>query len=226
MAKPTYPRDPGPRPAALPPAQRTVGQVVAESVRLYGERFWAVLPLGIPIAGVDVASLHRSVDTQTLVLWAFAPVFSAAYVRASSLVTGKPPTRAAFGAALLLFLPFPVLVRLYILPGLAWFGLVGLAVPAALVEGLGVRAAIRRGWQLGRADPVHAVGGLAALALVYGVTRSMLLLLLHTSGGQTQSIAAVLADLVLSPLVLVGAALLYADQAARDRVVVTDTGGV
>jgi hypothetical protein len=141
-------------------------------------------------------------------------------------VTGKPPTRAAFGAALLLFLPFPVLVRLYILPGLAWFGLVGLAVPAALVEGLGVRAAIRRGWQLGRADPVHAVGGLAALALVYGVTRSMLLLLLHTSGGQTQSIAAVLADLVLSPLVLVGAALLYADQAARDRVVVTDTGGV
>jgi len=43
----------------------------------------------------------------------------------------------------------------------------------------------------------------------------MLLVLLHTSGGQTQVVAAVLADLVLSPLVFVGGALLYADQAAR-----------
>jgi hypothetical protein len=215
VARPTYPKHPGPRPAALPPAQRTVGQVVAESIRLYGERFWAVLPLGLTFVGVDLVSLHRSVGVQTLVLWAFAPVFSAAYVRACSIVRGVAPTWPAFAVALLLFVPFPVLVRLYVLPGVVWFGLVGLAVPAAMVEGLGVGQAVRRGWRLGRADPAHAVGGLAALALVYGVTRAMLLVLLHTSGGQTQSIAAVLADLVLSPLVFVGAALLYADQAAR-----------
>jgi hypothetical protein len=82
-------------------------------------------------------------------------------------------------------------------------------------EGLGVREALRRGWQLGRADPVHAVGGIAALALIYGVTRYMLLILLATQGDQAQAVAALLADLVLSPILFVGAALLYVDQAAR-----------
>ena len=215
MARLSYPRNPGPRPAALPPAERTVGQVVAESVRLYGERFWAVLPLGLPFVGVDLAGLHRGVGVQTIVLWAFAPVFAAAYMRAVTIVRGVAPTWPALAVALLLFVPFPVLVRIYVLPGIVWFGLVGLAVPAAMVEGLGVRDALRRGWQLGRADLAHAVGGLAALTLVYGVTRAMLLVLLHTSGGQTQAIAGVLSDLVLSPLVFLGAALLYADQVAR-----------
>jgi len=111
--------------------------------------------------------------------------------------------------------PFPVLLRLYVLPGLALFGLVGLAVPAAVVERLGVRAALRRGWQLGRADVVHAIGGMATLALVYGVSRYALLVLLHTQGSQAQNVAVVLADLVLSPLLFIGAALLYVDQAAR-----------
>ena len=174
-----------------------------------------MLPLGLAFVGVDLASLHRSVGVQTLLLWAFAPVFSVAYVRACSIVSGRPPTAPALAAAVIVFLPFPVLVRLYVLPGLVWFGLIGLAVPAAVVEGLGIRAALRRGWQLGRADAMHAVGGLATLALVYGVTRYALLVLIHTQGGQTQTVAAVLADLVLSPLVFVGAALLYADQAAR-----------
>jgi hypothetical protein len=191
---------------------------VAESIRLYGDRFWAVLPLGLAFVGVDLASLHRSVEVQTLVLWAFTPVFAAVYVRAASVVLRKGPSWAAFAAGVLVFLPFPVLVRLYVLPGVAWLALVGLAVPAAVAERLGVWAALRRGWQLGRADAVHAVGGLAALALVYGVSRTMLLVLLHTQGGQTQIAAAVLADLVLSPLVFVGGALLYTDQAARVRI--------
>ena len=215
MAKPRYPRNPGPRPPALPPGQRTVGQVVAESVRLYGERFWAVLALGFAFVAVDVASLHRSVTVQTLLVWAFAPLFVAAFMRATTVVTGAAPTWQALVVGVVIFLPFPVLVRLYVLPGVAWFGLVGLGVPAAMVERLGVADAIRRGWRLGRADPIHAIGGLAALALVYGVSRGVLLVLLHTSGGQTQSVAAVLADLVISPLVFVGAALLYGDQVAR-----------
>ena len=204
-----------PRPAALPPRERTVGQLVAESIRFYGERFWAVVPLGLPFVAVDVAGIGRGVNVQTLLLWVCGPLFCAAYVRASQLVTGGSPSLAAFGAAVLLFLPFPVLVRLYILPGVAWFGLLGLAVPAAVAERLGVRAALRRGLELGRAHLAHAIGGLATLAIVYGVSRGVLLVLLHTQGDQTQKVAVVLADLVLSPLLFVGAALLYVDQAAR-----------
>src|ERR1035437_6991542 len=39
MARPTYPRASEPLPAALPPAERTVGQLVAESIRFYGDHF-------------------------------------------------------------------------------------------------------------------------------------------------------------------------------------------
>jgi hypothetical protein len=215
----SYPRAGEPRPAALPPGQRTVGQLVAESIRLYGDRFWAVLPLGLPFVGLDIVGFHRSVTVQTLVLWAFGPILTAAYVYACTLSSSEPPPRrvllSAYLAGLIIFVPFPVLLRLYDLPGVALFGLVGLAVPAAVVERLGVRAALRRGWQLGRADVVHAIGGMATLALVYGVSRYALLVLLHTQGSQAQNVAVGLADLVLSPLLFIGATLLYVDQAAR-----------
>jgi hypothetical protein len=104
---------------------------------------------------------------------------------------------------------------LYVLPAVIWFALLGLAVPAAVAEGLGVRDSLRRGLQLSRADVVHAIGGLATLVLVVGVSRLALEVLLNTQGGQAREVAVVLADFVLSPLFYVGGALLYVDQAAR-----------
>jgi hypothetical protein len=121
----------------------------------------------------------------------------------------------AFVVALIVYLPFPILTRIYVLPGLAWFGLIGLAVPAAMYEGLGIRAALRRGLELGRADLVHAIGGLATVGIVYGVSRGALLVLLHTQGDQAQKVAVILADIVLSPILYIGGALLYLDQKAR-----------
>ena len=88
------------RPAALPPAERTVGQLIAESIRLYGTKFWAVVPLGLPFVVVDIAGVGHSVNVQTLLLWAFAPLFCGAYVRASQLVTGGAPTLSALVVAL------------------------------------------------------------------------------------------------------------------------------
>jgi hypothetical protein len=206
------------RPAALPPAQRTVGQLVAESIGFYGDRFWPVLLLGLPLLSIDVVSLHRSVAVQTLVAWAFGPFVCAAFVRACNLVLRARWSWTAFAVALIVYLPFPALLRLYVLPGVAWFGLIGLAVPAALAERVGVRAALKRGLQLGRADLAHAIGGLATLCIVYGLSRGVLLVLLHTQGDQAQKIALSLSDLVLSPLIFVGGALLYVDQAARAEV--------
>jgi hypothetical protein len=203
------------RPAALPPAERTVGQLVAESIRFYGDHFWAVVLLGVPFLVIDVLSLNASVTVQTLVAWAVGPALCAAYVRACMLVGRTFWSWRAYAVALIVYIPFPVLVRLYVLPGVVWFALIGLAVPAAVIEGLGVRAAFRRGFELGRADLVHAIGGLAAVCIVYGVSRGALLVLLHTQGDQAQKIAVVIADIVLSPLLYLGGALLYGDQAAR-----------
>ena len=215
----SYPRAGEPRPAALPPGQRTIGQLVAESIRLYGSRFWAVIPLGVPLAAEHVVGLHRSSFVQMLLFWAFGPLLTAAYVYACALTAAeRPPWRvlaSAYLAGLIVFLPFPILLRLYVLPALALFGLLGLAVPAAVYEWLDFRAALRRGWELGRADVVHAIGGMATLALVYGVSRIALLVLLHTQAQQTQNVAGALADVVLTPLLFIGATLLYVDQAAR-----------
>jgi hypothetical protein len=203
------------RPAALPPGQRTVGQLVAESIRFYGERFFTVLLLGIPFLLIDIASIGESVNAQTVLAWVFGPLVCAAYVRAAMLVSGSFWSWRAYAVALLVYLPFPALLRLYVLPGIVWFALVGLAVPAAVIEHLDIRRALARGTELGRADLVHAIGGLATLCIVYGLCRGTLLILLHTQGGQAQNIAVVISDIVLSPLLYVGGALLYVDQAAR-----------
>jgi hypothetical protein len=62
---------------------------------------------------------------------------------------------------------------------------------------------------------VHAIAGLITLGVVYFVTRYALLVMIHQFGDQSQTAAGIIADLVLSPLVYIGAALLYVDQAAR-----------
>jgi hypothetical protein len=129
-------------------------------------------------------------------------------------------TRRAFGVylvAVLVFLPFPFLVTLFVLPGLIWLALFGLAVPAMLAERLSVRAAIRRGLALGRVDLVHAVGGLATLGLIVFLVQGGLYFVLREFADNTQRVAAALASLVVSPLVFLGAALLYVDQDARLR---------
>jgi hypothetical protein len=117
--------------------------------------------------------------------------------------------------AVLVWLPFPALRSVYILPGLAWLAFIGLAVPAAMVERLRFRHALVRGRVLGTADYVHALGALAALVVVVGIAGNTLSALLHTQGDNGQRAAVFLSDLVLSPLLFVGGALLYVDQAAR-----------
>jgi hypothetical protein len=202
-------------PAPLPPGERTVGQLIAETIRAYGNLFWRALPLGIPLALIDQLCAGRTLGVQVLIYWAAAPLVVAAYVRACTLVYKVSAVRAAYVVALLVYLVFPPLRALYLVPGLAWFAFIGLAVPAVLVERIGVRAALARGRELGRADYVHSLGSLAALVLVVGVADNTLIALLHTQSQASARIALALSDLVLSPLLYLGGALLYADQAAR-----------
>ncbi len=112
---------------------------------------------------------------------------------------GVRPTVRAYVLALLIFAPVPILVRLIVLPAVAWLALFGLAVPASLVERLGFRAALERGRRLGAADYVHALGSLAALVIVVGVSELTLIALLRSQGENGQRVAHALADIVLTP---------------------------
>jgi hypothetical protein len=210
-------------PPPLPPETRTVGQLVAEAIRLYGARVWPSLALGIGpgLLGVAAAELHGWVRV-VLVIGLGPLVLASSYAGAVALV--RPIGRGRYVAVALAvgYLAFlPVCVsRLWIFPGvylvaLAWLALIGLAVPAALVERRGYADALRRGVQLARADYVHALGSLATLAITIFLTGLVIFFALREGSGQALRIAAVLALIVLAPLFVLGAAVLYVDQAAR-----------
>jgi hypothetical protein len=211
-------------PPPLPPERRTVGQLVAESIRAYGQSFGRCLPLGLPLAVADQLSVHHTVVTQSFVYWVMTPLFVAAYLWACRLVLDVRPTLTAALVAVLIWLPFPALRAFYILPGLAWFALIGLAVPAAMVEGTGFRESLIRGRRLGMVDYVHALGSLCALVVVVGVAANVLGALLHSQSDTGLRVGVFLSELVLSPLLHLGGALLYVDQAAR--VVSRDNAGL
>lgn len=201
-------------PPPLPPGTRTIGQVVAETIRFYGKHFWRSLLLGVGPAAVTVAGYYTGFHPAlAAVVVGWIALASASYVGACVLVAGVRPTREialrAFAAACLVALP--------ILAGFLWLAPLGLAVPAILNERLALRRGLRRGLELARADYVHALGSLATLLLVVFLTQVLLTALLHGASKQSVHISAFLASLVLQPILFLGAALLYDDQAARSK---------
>jgi hypothetical protein len=209
-----------PRPAALPPAERTIGQLVAESIRFYGEQFWGSLSLGLGpavlvVVGANVSRRTALVLAPTL----FGALLSATFVYASVLVLDKRPARgrlaAAWLAGWLVFAPVPFLVLAYLLPGLLWLSALALLVPVVVVENVPLSRAVSRAWRLARADYVHQVGSLLTLAIVVFLTQAVLAFVLRGFGETAQWVAYFLASVVVSPLLFLGAALLYVDQAAR-----------
>jgi hypothetical protein len=220
MARLSYPPAAEPRPAALPPGERTVGQLVAESIRAYGERFVRCLAVGISPAVLALVTAHVSRNVAlVLAPTLYGAALSVSYVAACVIVLERRPSPkrlvVAWAAGWLVFAPVPFLVFAFVLPGLAWLAALGLVVPVLVVEETPARRAFARAWELARAGYVHALGSLATLAIVVFLTQTVLAFILRGAGGTAVSTAFVLANVVISPLLFVGAALLYVDQAAR-----------
>ncbi len=203
----------------MPPVSRTVGQVVAEAIKLYQANLVPALALGLPVATVDQLVVDRSLGTRIVVLVAVSPAFSLAYAAAAALrQEERPPLRTwlvAVAVGVVTFLPAAVLFAWFAIAAVLWLGLAGHAVPAVMAERLGPVAALRRTVELARADYVHAAGSLATLALLFGLTRLALGLLLQSQADATVRASIFLADLVVSPLLYLGAAIVYVDLVAR-----------
>jgi hypothetical protein len=219
MARPRYPRSSGPPPPALPPVARTVGQLVAETLHLYGRLFLRALPLGLVLAVADQASLGHGVEGRIIVLVVAAPFFSAAYAAGSALVAATRPSPrqwvTAVAVGTLVFVPAALFFPWFALAAVAILALLGSAVPVVVFEGAGAREALRRAVVVARADLVHAVAGLATLVILFGITRLMMGFVLRSQGDNTVRVSIFLADTVLGPILFLGAALLYLDLAAR-----------
>jgi hypothetical protein len=207
-----------PLPPPLPAAERTVGQLVAEAIKLYGRHFLHALPLGVVVAAVNQLTVDVSRFVVGAVLVAAAPIFSAAYAYASQLDTERPERRRwliAIAAGSLVFVPAALLFPWFALAAVLWLGLVGLAVPAAMREGTSFTGSLRRGLELGRVDYVHAAGSLATLVVLFFLMRIGLALLLEAQADNTVRTAIFLSDAVLAPLLFLGGVILYDDQKAR-----------
>ena len=207
-------------PPPAPPQERTAAQLVAESMRLYGRRFWKSLALGFGpvLVAIGITALP---GPSNLIFAATigALIVSACYVRACVLASDVRVTRRSAATALLVgtlvFVPVPFLTRILVFPAVVWLALFGLAVPAVLLDGRGVRESLGRAVALARADFVHALGSLAALGIVGFVSALAMTSLLIQFGDQAREIAALLPLFFVSPLLFLGAAQLYFDQHAR-----------
>src|SRR5438067_1089092 len=123
-------REKQPLPPPLAPEDRTVGQLVAETIRLYGKHFWSSLALGILPALIVVAGMKSSgrpivgvISGGGVVVW------SLSYVGACLVATGVRPGAAtvlrALAVAVAVYFFVPFLAAAAIIPAVAWLGLVG-----------------------------------------------------------------------------------------------------
>ena len=208
-------------PIEVSPAERTVGQLVADAIRLYGRHFWRGLLIAVPATAFTVGAAF--VDGTIGIAYGVVVgslALGLSHLWASVVATGgrNAPGRALVAGAVA-FLPLAV-SRVAVFEGiyfvaLAWFACFGLAVPSVLVEDRSLGAALLRSIELARADFVHAFGTVAALAIVVIVSIFSLSLMLAGFGAQSITISAALAVVVMSPLFFLGCALLYLDQEAR-----------
>jgi len=214
-------RPQGPLPPPLPPETRTVGQLLAETIRTYGQHFVRAVPLGLVVAVSNQLALDRTIGEQIAIFLVAAPFFTFAYADATRLVTGVRPAAEEWLVALvvgtIVFLPAAALIPWFKLAVVVWLAVIGLVVPAALVERTSFRESFARALALGRVDYVHGIGALAALVLIFGMAESGLALLLESQADNTVRSAIFLADTVLGPLLFLGGAVLYVDQDARLR---------
>jgi hypothetical protein len=193
---------------------------VAEAVRLYQANWGRALAIGVLPAIVGVVTVELG-GWASLVFGAVVGslVYTGSYLVASAIVGGVPlRTRhalTAYVAGVLVFVPVPFLALVMILPALVWLALLGLVVPVALIEALPLRRSFVRAVQLARADYVHVLGSLATLAILTLVCQGVVAFTLREFSDQTERLAAVLAAIVLAPLLFLGAAVLYDDQVAR-----------
>ena len=209
-----------------------LGELLAETIRLYGERFWAALALGV----VYTAAIAGAAIVHAALYYLVAAfMVAAAYAGAARLAAGDSFGEAwaqvalrlpvVLVLALVVGLPF-VLATSYLLLLLiaaAWIGLTGFAIPVAMLEreheatSLAARIAyaLERTIALARAEIVHAAGVAAALVLVYLLLTPILAGALTGYGENSRTVAGLLAQLVLTPFFFFGLSILYFDQKAR-----------
>jgi len=208
-------------------------ELLAETVRLYGQRVWAMVGIGLVLVGTLLAA---SLIGHLLVLVAIvSPTFTACYAVATRIALGDPAGEAwaQVGVRLPALLVLSVIVSVPFVLGIvdvvvlifsvAWFAFVGLSVPIAMAEQppggsswyMLVGYSITRASDLARKEYLHVLGICAALTLIYAILGPFLALLLTGFADNGSLAASLIASGVIGPFFFLGLSLLYFEQKAR-----------
>lgn len=226
----------------MTPVERPLrlGELLAETVRLYGERVWAAFGIGLVTAASFVVALQTPAAAAIVIL---ALAFTACYAASARLAAGD-----GFGQAwaqvgvrlpvllvltLVVSVPFalaifvrtrdPVVALVFIFFAVSWLVFVGFSIPVTMVERDGdderwfrrLARSLHRSLALARAEFFHAVGAAAALLLVYALVGPLLARILVGFAENSAPAAFALSQIVLAPFFFLGLAVLYFEQNAR-----------
>jgi hypothetical protein len=225
----------GPEPGTnIRPPQRPLrlGEVFEATTQIYRDRIAAALGLGVFVGAAFFLGLITGHPVPFLAV--FSLTFTAAYALAARLAFGDAFTTAwaqvAARIPTLLLLTVVVSVPfaisrfdpILVLFAVAWLAVTGFAIPVAMLEeppdaGWFARVghALQRSVALARAEYFHALGVVAALALVYILVGALLagaLVGFAENGGLA---ATLLVQAVLAPFFFLGLVVLYFEQKAR-----------
>jgi hypothetical protein len=210
-----------------------LGELLAETVRLSGERLWAAAGIGVFLAG---AILLIGVVSHLLVaIFIVAPAVTVCWAVAARIALGDSAGEAwaQAGARAPVLLPLTIIVSLPFVLGVvdvlilffsvAWISFVGLAIPVAMIERAPegtswfgqIGFALTRATDLARVEFLHVLGVCAALAVIYALFGPFLGALLTGFGDNGSLAARALSNGVLGPFFFLGLSVLYFEQKAR-----------
>lgn len=211
-------------------------ELLAETVRVFSERFWTALGLGLFVALTLLLGFSTSHAAGFVAVLAVA--FTAAWAVAARIVAGDA-FRTAWSHALrrasvlaplafIVAVPFalgridPLLMILAIL----WLALTGFSIPVAVIEHdpgrqrswlAELQWTLARSVTLARAGFMHVVATVGIYVLLYILIGGLLVQALLGFASNGALISMLLAQLVLAPCFFFGLSILYYDQNARAR---------
>jgi hypothetical protein len=210
-----------------------LGEVIAETIRIYGERLWPALGIGAVVAGSFVVAVLVRNDVAGVAVITLG--FTGAYAAASRLAGGDAfreawaqtlaQTPALLVLALVVSLPLALGVFDPVLAFFSafWTAFAGFAIPVTVLEEpeAGSRwherlaHGMARSLTLARTSYGHAAGVVATLLIVYNLGGRFVAAALGTFADQTGFAAFLLVQVVLAPFFFLGLAVLYFEQRAR-----------
>jgi hypothetical protein len=212
-----------------------LGELLSETIRIYTQRPWAAIGLGLVEGG---AYLLAALTPDLLDVLVIALAFTAIYAAASRFVSGdtfaeswaQAGLRAPVLLVLTLVVAVPAVIALtylfLLVVGALWVALMGFSVPVAMLERDPevknsfdrIAYSLLRSIRLARAEYLHALGVIAALIIIYlllGIALGGALVGFADNG---RVIAAALVQVVLAPFFFIGLSVLYFEQRARAAV--------